>query len=308
MEIRHLRTFLTVASLLSFNKAADRLHYAQSSISAQMQALEEELGVRLFDRLGRRIQLTEAGERLTPYAAKIIDLADETRAEIGGSKTPQGSLTIRIPESLGVHRLPPVINEFSSRFPRVRLDLTNCAHESLQKDLRKGVIDLAFLLTDAFQAADLETEVLGFEFIVPVAGPSHPLGKTAIVRTHDLKGHLLLLSKVDCSYRRLLERMLEEEGVSLDATLVFHSVEALKRCVMAGTGITILPEVAVAEDIEQGKLMRLPWEEGEIEVAVLMIWSRERWLSPTLTAFMELARTVLKETWNKSCAGDDHVL
>ncbi|MEW6351930.1 MAG: LysR family transcriptional regulator [Thermodesulfobacteriota bacterium] len=308
MEIRHLRTFLTVAKLLSFNRAADRLNYAQSSISAQIQALEEELGVRLFDRLGRRIQLTEAGERLAPYAARIVDFADETQAEIGAGSVLHGSLTIRVPESLGVHRLPRVITDFKNRFPAVRLNLTNCAHEGLQKDLRKGVIDLAFLLTDAFQAADLRTEVLGFESIVLVAGPRHRLAKAALVRTRDLKGELLLLSKVDCSYRRLFERMLDEEGVSLDTGLIFHSVEALKRHVMAGTGITILPKVSVADEMGQGKLTCLPWEEGEIEVAVLMIWSGERWLSPTLTAFMDTARTLLKETWNKSCAGDDPVL
>ncbi len=294
MEIRHLKTFLTVAKLLSFNRAAERLHYAQSSISAQIQALESELGVQLFDRLGRRILLTEAGERLIQYAEKIIDLADETRAQMGTRGEPEGSLTIRIPESLGIHRLPPVINEFSSRFPRVRLHLTTCAHESLQKDLRTGVIELAFLLTDSYSSADLEVEALGFESIVLVASPRHPLAKQGLVRTRDLKGDILLLSRVDCSYRRIFERILEEEGVTLEANPVFHSVETLKRCVMAGTGITILPEVSVREEIDRGKLARLAWEEGELEVAILMIWSKGRWVSPTLSAFMDIARMALK--------------
>ncbi|MGO9572454.1 MAG: LysR family transcriptional regulator [Desulfomonilaceae bacterium] len=297
MEIRHLKTFLTVAKLLSFNKAAEHLHYAQSSISAQIQALEAELSVRLFDRLGRRILLTAAGERLIQYAERIVDLAKETGAEIGGDRDPQGSLTIRIPESLGIHRLPPVINEFSNRFRRVRLNFTTCAHEGLQKDLRKGVIDLAFLLTDSFHAADLEAEALGFESIVLVASPSHRLAKEKVVRTRDLKEDTLLLSTVDCSYRRLFERLLEEEGVPLEATRIFHSVETLKRCVMEGTGITVLPEVSVSEEIKKHKLIRLPWEEGQLEVAVLMIWSKERWLSPTLKAFMEVIRS--KGSWQR---------
>jgi DNA-binding transcriptional LysR family regulator len=295
MEIRHLRTFLTVAKLLSFNKAADRLHYAQSSISAQIQALETELGVRLFERLGRRILLTEAGERLTQYAAKIVDLADETLTEIGDGIEPAGSLTVRIPESLGVHRLPPVIRDFSSLFPGVRLNFTTCAHEGLEKDLRKGVTDLAFLLTESFQAADMEAEAVGFESVVLVASPSHPLATAEIVHTRDLQGETVLLSTVDCSYRRLFERMLDEEAVSLKTTLIFHSVEILKRCVMAGIGITILPEVSVFEEIEEGKLSRLAWEEGKLEVAVLMIWCKGRWLSPTLSAFMRIARRVLKQ-------------
>jgi len=296
MEIRHLKTFLTVARLLSFSKAGERLHYAQSSISAQIQALEEELGVQLFDRLGRRILLTEAGERLIPYAEKIADLADETRAEIGGGAQPEGSLTIRVPESLGVHRLPNVIYEFSSRFPAIRLNLINCAHETLQKELRNGAIDLAFLLTETFQGADLEVEALGSESLVLVTWPGNPLAQKKLVRTRDLAGETLLLSKVDCSYRKLFERILEEEGVALEATRTFHSVAFLKQCVMAGSGITILPTVAVAEEIETRRLSRLRWEEGDLEVSVLMIRSKARWVSPTLRAFVEIARTTLRNS------------
>ena len=107
----------------------------------------------------------------------------------------------------------------------------------------------------------------------------------------------MLLSTVDCSYRRLFERILEEEGVPLEATRIFHSVETLKRCVMEGTGITVLPEVSVSEEIKKRKLIRLSWEEGQLEVAVLMIWSKERWLSPTLKAFMEVIRT--KGSWRR---------
>lgn len=298
MEIRHLKTFLTVANLLSFNKAAERLNYAQSSVSAQIRALEEELGVQLFDRLGRRILLTGAGEQLIHYAERISDLADETRAEIGGRRDPGGSLTIRVPESLGVHRLPPVISEFSRRFPRVRLNFTYCAHEGLQKDFRKGIIDLAFLLTDSFHAGDLETEALGSEAIALVASPGHRLAKQMLVPTRELSEETLLLSTVDCSYRRLFERLLEEEGVPLEATRIFHSVETLKRCVMAGAGITVLPVVSVSEEIGKGKLTRLAWEEDQLEVAMLMIWSKGRWLSPILSAFMELARNVYTGTWS----------
>jgi len=296
MEIRHLRTFLTVGKLLSFNKAAERLHYAQSTISAQIQALEEELGVQLFDRLGRRILLTEAGERLVPYAEKIIDLADETRTEIGGGAEPAGSLTIRIPESLGIHRLPSVIYEFSARFPGIRLQLINCAHETLQKELRNGAIDLAFLLTESFHASDVEVEALGAESLALVASASNRLARKRLVRTRDLAGETLLLSKVDCSYRRLFEKILEEKGIPLEATRIFHSVGFLKQCVMAGAGITILPEVAISEEIEKHKLVRLRWEEDNLEVSTLMIWSKGRWVSPTLNAFMEIVRKGLKGT------------
>jgi DNA-binding transcriptional LysR family regulator len=294
MEIRQLRTFQTVAALLSFHRAAEQLHYAQSSISAQIQSLETELGVRLFDRLGRRILLTEAGERLLQYSEKILDLAEETRAEVSGTKDPQGSLTIRIPETFGVCRLPPVVKLFKSRFPKVRLSFTTCAHEGLAKDLRKGITDLAFLMTESIQAADLEMEALGFESIRIVARTDHPLAKKPIVRTEDLKGETILLSRVDCSYRRTFQHILDQKKVRSGTILEFSSVAVIKQCVMNGVGITILPEVSIAQDIAQGRLATLAWEEEKLEVALLMIWYKDRWLSPTLSSFMDIVREILK--------------
>lgn len=293
MEIRHLRTFCSVAKLLSFNKAAEQLHYAQSSVSAQIQALEDDLDVRLFDRLGRRIMLTEAGDRLLEYAGKILDLADETRAEIADAKEPRGSLTIRIPETFGVHRLPPVIKEFRARFPGIGLKFITCAHEGLEEDLRKGVTDLAFLLAESIQATDLEVEALGYENLVMVASPHHPLAGKRVVTSMDLGNDTNLLSKVDCSCRRVYQQILERENIPLKTTLEFNSVQAIKKCVMEGIGITILPEVAVSNDISQGRLVALAWEEGDIEVAQLMIWYKNRWLSPTLKNFIDMTRKIL---------------
>ncbi len=302
MEIRQLKTFLAVARVLSFNKAAERLHYAQSSVSAQIQALEEELGVRLFDRLGRRILLTHAGDRLVSYAERITDLTEETRAEIGGTAPPQGSLTIRVPESLGVYRLASVIYEYSNRFPGVRLNLIACASETLEKELRYGAIDLAFLLAESHQGAGLVVESLGVVNLVLIAAPGNPLAKKSLVRTTDLEDETLLLSKVDCSYRRLFERILANEGIPLEPTRIFHSVQFLKRCVMAGSGITILPEVAVSEDLETGALARLRWEEGDLQVSVLMIWCKARWVSPTLRAFIDITREKLASSLRRSIA------
>ncbi|MHB8067875.1 MAG: LysR family transcriptional regulator [Desulfobaccales bacterium] len=295
MEIRQLRSFQTVANLLSFNKAADRLNYAQSSISAQIQALEEELGVQLFDRLGRRVQLTETGTQLLHYAHKILDLVDEAHSEMAGEKEPQGALTVRIPETFGVHRLPPVIKEFQTLFPKVQLHFITCAYEGLEKDLRKGLTDLAFLLAESIQAADLLVENVGFESVVVVAGPGHHLAAKQAVTTKELAVETILLSKVDCSYRRIFEQILEQDGAGKVKRIETYSVEVIKRSLMAGVGITVLPEIAVAEEVEQKRLLVLPWTEGKIEVATLMLRYRDRWISPTLRAFMEVTKRILAQ-------------
>ncbi len=300
MEIRQLRTFRTVANLLSFHKAALQLHYAQSSISAQIQALEDELDVQLFDRLGRRIQLTEAGIQLLQYAEKIVDLADESHAELTGHKEPHGSLTIRIPESFGIYHLPLIVKCFRSCCPKVRLSFITCAHEGLHKDLRKGITDLAFLLAESIHSPDLEVQALGTEALVIVADKDHSLSQRAIVHTQDFEGETVLLSRVDCSYRKLFEQILDNGNVKIDTSLEFNSVTTLKKCVMAGTGITILPEIAVEDDVSQGNLVVLPWAEGKLEVALLMIWYKEKWVSPALKIFMETVQEVLGQPQDKS--------
>ncbi len=294
MELRQLKSFKTVANLLSFNKAAEQLHYAQSSISAQIQGLEEELGVQLFDRLGKRVQLTETGTLLFQYANKILDLVDETSSALTGDKEPVGSLTVRIPETFGVHRLPAVLKVFHSMFPKVQLSFITCALEGLAKDLRKGVTDLAFLLAESISAPDLEVETLGFESVVLVAGPAHPLSAKKSVHTRDLAGETILLSRADCSYRKIFEQILEQEEVTRFNRFEFNSVEVIKRSVAAGLGVTVLPEVAAADEVSRGRLVVLPWTEGKIEVAILMIWFRERWVSTTLRAFMDVTRRVIR--------------
>lgn len=299
MDIRQLATFQAVARFLSFNRAAEELHYAQSSISSQIQALEEELGVRLFDRLGRSILLTEAGGKLLQYAERMLELAEETRSEVMGAKELKGSLTVKVPETLGVHRMPPVIKEFRSRFPKVRMRFTSCSHEGLQKDLRTGITDLAFLLSDSINAADLSSEVLGIEPLMLVSHPGHRLAAQPSICISDLKGETILFSTVDCSYRRSLESILISEKIAYEP-LEFNSVAALKPCVMAGVGITILPEVTVAEDISRGLLAPISVADEQLEVATLMIWFRNRWLSPSLNAFMEVSRELLNEVYGKA--------
>lgn len=290
MELRDLKTFVAVATLLSFHRAGEALHAAQSTVSARIAAIEEDLGVRLFERLGRRVALTEAGNRLLDYARKIIDLEDEARAWVSGEAEARGSLTVRVPESLCAWRMGDVIRRFRERFPNVRLSFTTCAQEGLDRDLRRGVTDLAFLLADSVQAGDLAVEALGVERLVLVAGPGHRLASRSAVGPEDLRGETLVLSKADCSYRRMFEGLLAERGVTTAAGVEFSSAAALRGCVTGGVGVSILPAPAVRLDVAAGRLVVLPWADGDLETAALMIRHKNKWLSPPLAAFMDLAR------------------
>ena len=294
MEIRQLQTFKAVADYRSFHKAANAIHYAQSTVSAQIMALEKELGIRLFERLGRSIVLTEVGESLYQYACKMLELADAARAELAEKTHLAGSLTIRVPESFCAYRLTPVIARFHEHMPNVKLRFITCAQEGLDSDLRKGVTDLAFLLAESIQSKDLTAEVLGMERLVFIAAPGHPLAQCRKFRSEMLADHTLLLSQVDCSYRRILEQMLQDLRCEPKMVFEFNSVAAIVSTVIAGLGLTLIPEVAVHSHVKSKKLVILPWTENELEVAQLMIWHQDKWLTPVLKGFMDATREIFK--------------
>jgi DNA-binding transcriptional LysR family regulator len=291
MELRQLKTFRVVATLQSFNQAALALNYAQSTVSEQIKALENDLGAPLFDRSSRQIALTPAGELLLQYAQKMIDIEEEARSEIAEPKEPHGSLSIRVPETVSIYYLPRVLEAFCKRYPRIGLNFARCAFYGLQQELASGIIDLAFLIADdSFQVPDTETETLLRLPLVVVAHPEHPLTSKQAIDLQDIVDEPILLPSGDCSYRVTLERMITGGKIEPAVILDFNSTEAIKRCVAIGVGITLMPEVAVRDDIQAEKLSVLPWAGEHIEANLMMIWHKDKWISPILRAFMDTVR------------------
>lgn len=197
MEIRQLKTFVTVADLLSFTKASKKLYMAQSSVSAQVKALEEELDLKLFDRIGRRILLTDAGRKLYAYARRMEEMTREIQSEFSSGQYVRGALTVRVPETLASVYMPAVVERFHKDHPKVKLEFINCSDEQLREELNSGRIDLAFLLTDSIHFREVNIKRLKMEKLVLVSGPVHPLSRQTDVALTNLAGHTLLLPKTD---------------------------------------------------------------------------------------------------------------
>ena len=293
MELRQLKTFRTVATLRSFNRAAVLLDYAQSTVSEQIKALETDLDVRLFKRAGRRVTLTDAGEILLLYSQKILNLEEEIRTEVDNSEEVHGSLSIRIPETVSTYYLPVAFKKFHQRFPKVSFNLINCSYFGLLEEFRSGIINLAFLISDNFKATGIETEKLFSLPLAIVVSPSHPLTTKEKIDLHDVTKETLLVPSADCSYVMMLEKMLTEEKVRLSTVLHFNCIEAIKQFVMAGAGLTVLPQIAVEQEIAAGRLVELSWLGGPIYADLLMIWQKNKWLPPILEEFIKITRETL---------------
>lgn len=295
MEFRHLNTFRTVAAELSFTRAAVRLGYVQSAVTSHIKALEDELEVRLFDRLGRRIMLTHAGSQLLEYADKILQLADEATAVVGGPDEPTGPVIVSAPEVLCAYRLPPVIRELHLRHPGIRLvfraNPTGALDSSLQRALANGEIDTAFVLEEDLASTDsLSVQHLTSEPLVVVAAARHPLTKAPAVRPADLDGVPVLLTDKGCGYRRVFERALHSVGARPAIAGEFTSGDTVKRCVEAGSMIGVLAHIGVTAELDTGRLIALPWNGPPLALSSYLVAHQQRTISPAHAALRATTR------------------
>ncbi len=289
MELRQLQTFQVAAKHLSFSQAAAELHYAQSSVSDQIQKLEKRLGVSLFERLPRGICLTAKGQQLLEYSHKIFDLIDEAWCTISDTKALTDTLHVGIPETLCVYRLPQILQVFHQQCPEVRVVAHMTSGDTWRKRLQEGAVDAVIEYNLTAQISDFGATSLTREQVSLIAHPEHHLSQAPSVTPEDLHNELLLLTE-HCIYGPMLEQHLYAEGVYPKHTLEFHSAEAIKQCVMAKMGIGFLPDATTAADIARGNLARLAWEGPPFKLYIYLIWRKNKWISPALQAFFDVTR------------------
>lgn len=295
MEIRQLKMFCTAAKNLSFTKTAAELDYAQSNITAQIRLLEEELTVKLFERLGRNIQLTHDGHKFLKYAHKILQLSSEAKDQLIQSPTIQGKISIGAAESLCIYRLPALLQEYRRLYPNVEIHLEVTSCQQFPDLLRTNDIDVAFTLTQPIALPDMTTHVLIDEPMVFVANPTYKLTKKKSLRPADLNGECLILTEKTCGYRPSIMKMLEDFNVKTGPLLEFSSLGAIKKCVLIGLGISIMPLIVVNEHVKTGKLITFDWKGPNLGMQTQLIVHRDKWISPALRAFIDLTMTMINK-------------
>lgn len=295
MEFRELKTFQVVANLLSFNKAAKVLNYAQSTVSSQIQSLENSLSATLFIRSGNKISLTPSGVKLLKYTQRLINLENEILNNLKDFDETTGNLIIKTPHSVAAYYLPPVIKEFQLKFPNIGFDFDGCVGYNVYDIFNAGVIDIAFLFCENFNERLLHVEELTHVEMVFVANPLNDDFKGKAITVNDFQDKTLLLSKSDCSYRMIFEKMLIEGNVKLKKTIEVNSPEALKKMLLAGcNGIALLPEIAVDKELADGTLKSLKWKGPAFNTKLFMIWKKDKYQTDVTKAFIQNVRDFFK--------------
>ncbi|EEM04869.1 hypothetical protein bmyco0002_26670 [Bacillus pseudomycoides] len=296
LEIKQLITFKTAAENLNFTQTAKKLNFAQSSVTAQIKALEAELGTPLFERLGKRLFLTEAGRKFQLYADKMIALSHEAKMALKGDEEISGTLVIGAQESQCTYRLPSILKEFKTQFPQIKL-IFKPAHsnEDVKEQLMEGKLDLAFILDECKAEDALHVESLVREKLKIVVFPNHPLLEKSIISTKDFESETLLLTELGCSYRTIFEELFRADDVYPVNKIEFVSVEAIKQCVIVGLGIAILPAMVVEKDIQQGTMKELVLENTISPIFTQIAWHKDKWITAPLQQFIEVTRVSIEK-------------
>jgi DNA-binding transcriptional LysR family regulator len=256
MELTYLKTLCEVAAKQSFTKAAEELGYAQSSVTMQIQKLEKEYGVILFERYGTKLRLTPSGESLVKIAAKMLDLYAESKETIANQIS--GTLTIGTIDSLAAYYLPPYLQKLRKLFPDLNILLQPEKEATILRKVKEGEFDIGFLLDRKRADSSLHCTMIREEPLVLIAPTDHPLTLLHKIELNDLAGLELIVSEESCNYRQMFEQVLKQHGIAVRIGFELGNPEAIKQCVRNGLGIALLPRIVVDEEVRQGTLAILP--------------------------------------------------
>lgn len=285
MDIDDFKIVAAVAKHGSMNRAAAELHMVQSSITARVRLIEEELGVALFVRHSRGVRLSDAGKRLLSYSDRINDLFDEAISSARQDEMPKGSLRVGTTEPTASLRLPLVIADYVKAYPDVKMTITTANSSELIEQVLDRQLDGAFV-AGPVRLADLTEETIFVEDLVLV-GPEFAQDIAGLRSIQNLKG--LVLAE-GCSYREKLSDILDELRITRDV-LPLASFDAIRTCVVLGVGVTLVPREFVLSTWRESAIVlhELPASMGRVETVFI-----RRTDSPNLSslnAFLTMTRT-----------------
>lgn len=298
MEIRNLITFQKIVELGSFSAAADTLGYSQSTVTMQMKQLEAELGVPLFDRIGRRTVVNSDGLRFLKYADNIINESRNAVADLTSDDTPRGELRIGILDSICTAHLPHVLSEYHRLYPEVTTVIRIGTFHELSNLLNSGQIDILWIFDHTIQPADW---VCAFQYESPitiVCAPNHPLAhpsgkKKKVLTLHALTNEPLILTERDCSYRIEFIQELSALGITPNIFLEIGNTEIIKKFVEAGLGLAVLPLYTVAEELSDHTLAALPIPDYHATMYGQLFYHKSKWVTAALGSFVALVQELL---------------
>jgi LysR family transcriptional regulator, low CO2-responsive transcriptional regulator len=285
LNLHQLATFQVVAKHCSYVRAAEELHFSQPAVSAQIRQLEEALGVKLFDQIGRRTHLTQAGEQLYRYSQKIFSLIDETLETMEALRSPHyGRLSVGADTTVGTYVIPDLLGKFHKSYPEVEITLEVVNRSTLVDALLNNRVDLA-VMGRVPDEVPVVIEPFKPNELVLIASPMHRLAGRKNVPFEELAREHFLLREVGSGTRAALETVFQEEGLPLLVSMQVGNNSAIKQGVAAGLGIALISRAAIDMELETNRLTILDVEGFPIMRQWRIVHLKDKHLSATARAF-----------------------
>ncbi|KPZ17529.1 Regulatory protein LysR [Pseudomonas viridiflava] len=284
MDLANLNAFLAIAETGSFSGAGERLHLTQPAISKRIVGLEQQLGVRLFDRLGREVSLTEAGRALLPRAYQITNVLDDTRRALTNlNGEVSGRLKLITSHHIGLHRLPPLLREFTRTYPAVALDIRFMDSEAAYDEILHGRAELAVITLAPEPHALVRATAVWDDPLDFVAAPEHPLANSGPMELEDIARYPAVLPSDNTFTHKIVSTLCEAHGLKPDIAMSTNYLETIKMMVSIGLAWSVLPRTMLDEQVA-----RIPLTGVQLNRQLGYILHTERTLSNAARAFMKL--------------------
>ncbi|HZS05160.1 MAG TPA: LysR family transcriptional regulator [Blastocatellia bacterium] len=291
MEIRQLRTFLAIAETRSFTRAAQRVHLTQAAVSAQIKALESEIGTPLFARVNKKVYLTEAGGILLGRAQKIVRGHDEALfalAEI--TQAEGGRLRLGTASTMAsIHPLPKILADLKIRHPQAQITVFRGTSAEIVARILGNDLDFG-LASLPVEAPDIRAERLRQDLLVAIVPPGHRLAKQRSVTARQLADESLILGEEGGNTRRMIDLFFDKAGCKAEVTMELGSMTAIKRMVEHGLGVSIVPRSSVRDEVTAGRLHALAVRELKAYWELGLVSLKTDHLSPVQQTFRQLCK------------------
>ncbi len=287
--LNQLKIFHVAAKEKCFTRAATVLFLTQPGISKHIKDLEGHYGTRLFDRLGKKVALTQAGEILFAKTATIFNMIEQLKVEIDELQGMKGGfLKIGASMTIGVYVLPPILGRFRDTYPQVDISLDVAVNRQVEENLLANAIDIGFLGAPAADARLVTGPFLNDELVV-IVPMSHEWARRDFVPPHELINQTFVIAKEGSGTRRIIEARLADRGVTLKKTIEFGHTEAVKKAVESGLGVGILSKLVIVREEHLGLIKSLRLEGVDLTRTFFFAYRKDKYLSRVTKTFLQYA-------------------
>lgn len=290
MELRNLMTFKTILEEGSFQNAAQKLGYTQSTITFQMQQLEQELSIKLFEKIGRKMMLTLAGKDILPYIDSILQSMEQINNYGKSNVELTGELKIAIPESLLTYKMQPVIKAFRNQAPNIKLALRSLNCYMIRDQILNGEADVGIHYDVGGYNPTITTVPLGTFSVSLLASPMLDKEFHDFISPNQKKELAYVMDDRHSIYKEIFEEYLKSKNILLGNTLELWSIETIKRSTASNLGVAFLPTFTAENELANGTLIELDTEMSSRKITALCAYHKNKWISPGMELFMRLAK------------------